>query len=131
MLVRVQRGEAPNRGFMNKKNRKLANLILYPLYFPMVILWIIIALIIDLFMTRRWPGPGFKYIYVNEDGTARELTNEERQILTQKYESGDGARPNIKFGYNERKLNGKLSGFLKRRHLPWNIVIGPVEKANQ
>lgn len=90
---------------------------------PILILWIIGMWIKDLLLTRRWPGPGFKYVYVNEDGTARELDEKERNYLLEEFDPTDGARPYIKFGYGAMTPTGKISGFLLRRHLPRHIEI--------
>jgi hypothetical protein len=93
--------------------------------FPIVICWVIYAWFADLFLMRRFPGLGYKYIKVNDDGTARELTSEERKYLEEKFHPADGGRPYIKFGYEMRTPVGKLGGFLKRRHLPPNIKVDP------
>ena len=118
----------PESKIQRKNKTPLKDYPLLIILFPIILIWIITVYIQDIFLTRRWPGPGFKYIKVNEDGTAREVTQEERDYLTQKFDPGDGARPYIKFGYESRTPDGKLKGFLKRRHLPQNIVIEPVGK---
>jgi hypothetical protein len=81
--------------------------------------------------TRGWPGGHEKdagtyanhFIYVNEDGTARELTADEKAYLNTKFHPGDGARPYIKERYGERTPDGKISGFLLRRRLPRRIQV--------
>ena len=45
---------------------------------------------------RRWYESGFKFVYINQDGTARELSPEEQTYLTQEFVGGDGNRPYIK-----------------------------------
>ena len=42
------------------------------------------------------------YVYVNEDGTARELHPNERQYLETEFLPGDGAAPHVKRSYAER-----------------------------
>jgi hypothetical protein len=98
---------------------------------PILILWIIGMWIKDLLLTRRWPGPGFKYVYVNEDGTARELDEKERNYLMEEFEPTDGGRPYIKFGYGAKTPSGRISGFLLRRHLPRPIEIKPIENKEE
>jgi hypothetical protein len=60
----------------------------------------------------------YLYIYVNADGTARELHASERAYLKKKFKLGDGAMPYIKDSYDERNGWGDLSGYLKRKALP-------------
>ena len=38
----------------------------------------------------------FEYVYVEKDGTVRELDNEEIEYLQTDFKLGDGARPYIK-----------------------------------
>jgi hypothetical protein len=66
------------------------------------------------------------YVYVNQDGTARELSADERQYLAQDFHPADGARPYIKYNYNTRDGWGSLSGFILRRHLPSSVHVKPV-----
>jgi hypothetical protein len=72
---------------------------------------------------RRKREPGFEYVYVEDDGNARELDAEEREYLNTKFEPGDGARPYIKFRYESLTPDGRLSGYLRRRQLPKGIPI--------
>lgn len=72
---------------------------------------------------RRKEEPGFKYILINDDGSARELGAEEREYLNTKFLPGDGARPYIKFRYESLTPDGRLTGFLRRRQLPKRIQI--------
>jgi len=44
----------------------------------------------------------YPYIYVNADGTARELHAGERAYLETEFKGGDGAMPYIKDSYEER-----------------------------
>jgi hypothetical protein len=62
--------------------------------------------------------PLYPYIYVNADGTARELHAAERAYLETEFKGGDGAMPYIKDSYEERNGWGEISGFLKRAALP-------------
>jgi hypothetical protein len=58
------------------------------------------------------------YVYVNADGTARELHANERQYLETEFRPGDGAAPYVKGSYAERNGWGDLAGFLERSRLP-------------
>jgi hypothetical protein len=60
----------------------------------------------------------YPYIYVNADGTARELHQSERQYLETEFSPGDGAAPSIKESYAERNGWGDINGFLERSRLP-------------
>jgi hypothetical protein len=71
----------------------------------------------------------YPYIYVNADGTARELHASERAYLETEYKLGDGAMPYIKDNYEERNGWGDLSGYLKRKALPAGTAVAeaPIE----
>jgi hypothetical protein len=75
--------------------------------------------------SRRHKESGFRYVYVNLDGSARELTAGEQEYLSEKFSGGDGARPYIKFRYESLTPDGRISGFLERRQLPARIEIQP------
>ena len=60
----------------------------------------------------------YPYIYVNADGTARELHASERRYLETEFSGGDGAAPYIKDRYDEPNGWGELKGYLKRSELP-------------
>jgi hypothetical protein len=60
----------------------------------------------------------YPYIYVNVDGTARELHASERRYLETEFSGGDGAAPYIKDSYDELNGWGELKGYLKRSDLP-------------
>lgn len=72
---------------------------------------------------RRRREPGFEYVYVEDDGGARELNTDEREYLSTKFHPADGARPYIKFRYKSLTPDGMLSGYLRRRQLPKDVVI--------
>lgn len=75
----------------------------------------------------------YKYVYVEVDGTARELHADERTYLETEFDGADGARPYIKSSYRQRDGWGELSGYLKRSKLPAGISIkpAPAEDPNQ
>jgi hypothetical protein len=62
--------------------------------------------------------PLYPYVYINADGTARELHAGERAWLETEFKGGDGAMPYIKDSYEERNGWGELNGYLKRTALP-------------
>ena len=59
--------------------------------------------------------PLYRYVYINADGTARELHADERAWLETEYTLGDGAMPSIKDSYEERNGWGELNGYLGAR----------------
>ncbi len=75
--------------------------------------------------SRRPTEPGFPFVKVNSDGTARELSPEEQQYLSEEFDGADGGRPYVKLRYEARDGWGSLSGFLGRRKLPKQITIMP------
>ena len=75
--------------------------------------------------SRRHKESGFRYVQVNLDGSARELTAGEQEYLSEKFSGGDGGRPYIKFRYESLTPDGRISGFLERRQLPARIEIQP------
>jgi hypothetical protein len=60
----------------------------------------------------------YPYVYINADGTARELHAAERAYLETEFKGGDGAMPYIKDSYDERNGWGDLNGYLARAALP-------------
>ena len=64
-----------------------------------------------------------RFVYVNEDGSARGLTTDESEYLSTEFEFGDGARPYVKAHYEARTPDGRLSGFLERSKLPPNVAV--------
>jgi len=73
--------------------------------------------------SRRSTEDGFKFVYVNEDGSVRELTPDERVYLTTEFHPNDGARPYIKFHFNAKTPDNKISGYIERRQVPSSIKI--------
>ena len=60
----------------------------------------------------------YPYVYVNADGTARELHHSERRYLRTEFTGGDGAAPHVKASYDERNGWGELAGYMQRELLP-------------
>ena len=65
----------------------------------------------------------FEFVYVENDGTVRELDNEEIEYLQTKFEPTDGARPYVKTSYNQLTPDNKMHGFLERCKVPNDIQI--------
>ncbi|WP_339663273.1 hypothetical protein [Croceibacter atlanticus] len=70
---------------------------------------------------------GFEYVYVEIDGTVRELDKGEIEYLETKFEPSDGARPYIKSSYYQLTPDKKILGFLHRDKVPENIKISKTE----
>lgn len=70
---------------------------------------------------QRDPYP---YLFVNADGSARELHPNERKLLETPFQGADGARPYAKRSYSQKDGWGEITGFLKRSKLPPGIPIG-------
>lgn len=95
----------------------------------MVVAAIAVLFVIFLFWKlgpRRVPEVGFKFVYVNHDGTARELSPAEQTYLSEEFAVGDSGRPYIKISYESCDGWGSQSGFIERRRLPARIKILPV-----
>ena len=69
------------------------------------------------------------FVYVNEDGSARELTPDEREYLNTKFLPGDSGRPYIKSRYQQLTPDGKIWGFLLRQKLPHSYIYAADEKS--
>jgi len=91
-----------------------------------LIIAVVVAFLVWKFGSRRPGEPGFKYVHVNHDGSARELSPGEIDYLSQEFQGGDGDRPYIKFSYESRNGWGSFSGFIERRRVPRRIAIAPV-----
>ena len=65
----------------------------------------------------------YPYVYVNADGSARELHPDECDYLETPFQPGDGNTPYVKRSYSQRNGWGEIAGFLKRSQLPSGIVI--------
>lgn len=75
---------------------------------------------------RRPEEPGFGFVYVNQDGSVRELSSGERDYLSTKFSGGDSGRPYIKTSYESHDGWGSQSGFIARRRVPARKGILPV-----
>ena len=64
-----------------------------------------------------------EYVWVEDDGTVRELTAQEREYVTRKFDPTDGNRPYVKSRYKALTPDGKMRGFLERRDVPLFVRI--------
>ncbi|HEX6910874.1 MAG TPA: hypothetical protein VF142_10785 [Longimicrobium sp.] len=74
---------------------------------------------------RRPADGGFEYVFVEDDGSARELASDEREYLQAEHHPADGGRPYVKDGYEARTPDGRLGGYLRRVRLPRHVPIRP------
>jgi hypothetical protein len=63
-------------------------------------------------------------VYVNEDGSVRELTEAERTYVAIEFSPLDGARPYVKSRYSDRTAWG-IQGHLPRAEVPDGVSIDP------
>jgi hypothetical protein len=67
----------------------------------------------------------YRYIFVNDDGTARELHAADRVYLEQTFKPFDGGRPYIKSDFKALDGWGNVKGFLERSKLPSGLFVAP------
>jgi hypothetical protein len=65
----------------------------------------------------------YPFVFVNDDGSVREVTILEKLYLQTKYSGGDGDRPYIKIKYSEKNGWGEMSGFCYRAAVPGNVEV--------
>src|SRR5690242_18871066 len=69
-------------------------------------------------------------VYVNEDGSVRELADAEKTHVTTHFSPLDGARPYIKSRYSDRTALG-IQGYLPRAEIPHAIAIAPAPEQDK
>jgi hypothetical protein len=71
----------------------------------------------------------YPYVYVNPDGTVRDLHPRERAYLETPFDPCDGARPYVKPSYEARNGWGDIQGFCPRSAIPEELRVceAPVE----
>jgi len=78
-------------------------------------------------VSGQWSDtPPYPYVYINADGSARELHRSEREYLETPFFGADGARPYVKWRYRQKNGWGEIMGFMKRNKVPRGIQIEPV-----
>jgi hypothetical protein len=68
---------------------------------------------------------GRRFVYVQDDGMARELTATELDYLNTEFHGADGDRPYIKYRYSSLTPDRRLRGFLLRKKLPRQVDVKP------
>ncbi|MGI4870048.1 MAG: hypothetical protein ACRYFX_02585 [Janthinobacterium lividum] len=66
---------------------------------------------------------GFPYVYVNSDGSVREVTESEQDYLSTAFSPADGGRPYIKNRYDQQNASGSIKGFIYRDRVPAKIPV--------
>ncbi|MGY6647582.1 hypothetical protein [Wenyingzhuangia sp. IMCC45574] len=84
---------------------------------------ILLGIYLRYFIPLRPKESGFEYVYIEVDGTVRELDDEEKNYLNHDFSPADGARPYIKSRYKSLTPDGKIFGFIERRRVPKKIII--------
>ena len=85
--------------------------------------WVLAAVLVGLGalvlnrVLRRAPD----YVYVEDDGSVRDLTADDQAYLDQEFLPNDGGRPYIKASYRSRTPSGSLGGFLERQKVPKDL----------
>lgn len=69
--------------------------------------------------------PSQALIWIEANGSARELTEAEKAHVDAEFSPFDGARPYIKSHYERRDGWGDLSGYLPRSEVPDGVPINP------
>lgn len=97
---------------------------------------IVAAFVVVLILKAVWKGrprmpheEGFRYVYINQDGSARELTESEQEYLETDFEGGDSGRPYVKSSYGSKDGWGSISGFIERRKVPSSVPIVGISSA--
>jgi hypothetical protein len=100
--------------------------------FLYIILFIVLGIaLLTLILYLKWEFPlrpkedGFEFVYVEIDGSVRELDEDEKKYLQEEFHPTDGARPYIKTSYKELTPDNKIWGFIKRKCVPRHIKIKP------
>jgi hypothetical protein len=71
------------------------------------------------------PGASEVLVYIENDGSARELTDAEKKYVDTEFSPFDGARPYIKSQHAQRNAWGELRGYLDRKYVPAGAPVGP------
>jgi hypothetical protein len=74
---------------------------------------------------RKWRESAFDYVYVDDNGNARELNAAEEEYVTTALFPDEDADQYIKPQYESVTPDGRRGGYLRRRQLPQQIRVGP------
>jgi hypothetical protein len=64
-------------------------------------------------------------VYVEHDGSVRELTDAEKEVVDTPFHPADRDRLYIKLRYDEKDMRGAMQGYLRRTDVPDGININP------
>ena len=65
----------------------------------------------------------YPFVFVNDDGTVRELHQSERSYLEMRFHPTDGGRPYIKDSYEKKDGWSSIGGFCPRSKIPVDISV--------
>jgi hypothetical protein len=71
------------------------------------------------------PNASSMLVFVNEDGSVRELTEDDNAYGDTEFSPFDGNRPYVKLRYSDRTALGRLQGYLPRNEVPDGVPISP------
>lgn len=74
---------------------------------------------------RRWREAAFDYVYIDDEGNARELTAAEQEYVTTALFPDGDADQYIKPRYESLNRDGRARGYLRRRQLPRRVPVAP------
>lgn len=77
---------------------------------------------------RRRRESTFDYVYIDDDGNARELTDAEREYVTTALFPDGDADQLIKPRYESLTRYGRMRGYLRRRQLPRRLPVAPARQ---
>lgn len=83
-----------------------------------------------LFQKALREGP-FPYVYVEKDGSVRELHEDEKEYLLEEFSPMDSGRPYIKSSYRQLTPDKQIHGFLRRRDVPRKIKIKAIDPGDK
>jgi hypothetical protein len=66
----------------------------------------------------------YPYVLVEDNGTYRELTQEDKDYLEEPFSPADSGRPYVKHSLYQRTPDGLIGGYLKRSKLPRGLAPG-------
>ena len=102
------------------------------LYISAFLIILILLFRLFLYFTTEFPlrkkECGFEYVYINEDGSVRELYEDEIEYLNQNFSPADSGRPYIKYRYFSKTADNKIWGFIPRKRVPKHIDIKRINK---
>jgi len=77
------------------------------------------------------PNASEVLVYINEDGSIRELTEADKKYVDTEFSPFDGARPYIKLNYSQRTALGEIKGYLPRTEVPEGMAVNPAPSEHE